>query len=258
MAQLELMQQMLSAAMRGADSVPEAGNSPDQQQTATSPELNGVPETNVVSAEDNIDVPPFIRGSLRKLYVTRERLKRRLKALAYGDSPGSHGGIQKLYRFQTGEQGGMECAIEGLVSDLTGCDSARNKEEDELICALHEAVFENYNQWARYIDAGVVYSDKYHDYGSRTLLATVVGKKIVSTSPENNAAGGNKAVSPMVEEGKEQEAQEQEPEEKEAVPGSDVATRLHDLMLWYAIRAETANLRFMPEYVICVTCSAPK
>lgn len=32
-----------------------------------------------------------------------------------------------------------------------------------------------------------------------------------------------------------------------ALPGSDTTTRLTDLALWYCIRAEAANLRFMPE-----------
>jgi hypothetical protein len=32
-----------------------------------------------------------------------------------------------------------------------------------------------------------------------------------------------------------------------AAPGADTATRLYELCLWYCIRAEVANLRFMPE-----------
>lgn len=127
--------------------------------------------------------PPYLRGNVRRWYVLKAVLARRVLAIVQGAAsvpptsmqdpedlasvgaeadaypsvatdayegivPGV--ALRDAYGFQPGPLGAASTAAQGLVADLCGCGGAVPT-PDDAIALLHEEAFENYNRWARMV-----------------------------------------------------------------------------------------------------------
>jgi hypothetical protein len=167
--------------------------------------------------------PSFLRGTVLREFA----LKASLFSLIF-DAMEGPGGIRERYGFQGGVSGGARVAIDVLLADLVGGGGSPADTSDAAIAALHEAYFENYNNWALTVGARCVFSERLVSADSRLSVDSLQGPRVAAARA---AAGLPAAPSPP------------------PLPATGAAPRerLADLVLAYAIRTESANLRFMPE-----------
>ena len=101
-------------------------------------------------AASSSSAPPWIRGSLLAHYNLKEALAPLIRA-AMASVAAEHG-------FHAAPQGAVEMASDLLLSQLCGGGGPAHAGPPEAIAALHECVFENYNNWALMVGGRCVYS----------------------------------------------------------------------------------------------------
>ena len=168
--------------------------------------------------------PPYLRGTLAAFW----QQKASLSALVTS----AMDTVQQLHGFHSAENGAVALAKATLLSHLTGGGGAPLLPQD-AIAALHENVFENYNNWSLMVGARCVWSAR---------LGPPLQSEVQLSGP---------ALPPWV------------PPAPPYASGADARVRLSQLCLHYAIRAEAANLVFMPElcawlfHQMSVGCAPP-
>ena len=168
------------------------------------------------------NAPSFLRGTVLREFA----LKASLSALVTSAMEGP-GGVSERYGFQGGPGGGARVAVGVLIADLVGGGGSPAESTEAAIAALHEAYFENYNNWALTVGARCVYSER--------LISADAGLSAVVLGGPRVAAAAATAGLPAP------------PPPPPPLTGAAPRERLTDLALAYAIRVESANLRFMPE-----------
>jgi hypothetical protein len=164
--------------------------------------------------------PPYLRGTALAYFAA--------KASAGAAVAREMGAQGALHGFTAD---GVACASERLVSDLTG-GGGPPRTDEHAIAELHEAVFENANNWGLMVGGRCVFSAR---------LAEGSGSGVTAAELAGPAAGAARA---RVE--REGGAPPRPPPLPFAAGGAP-RERLVDLCLFYLIQTEAANIRFMPE-----------
>jgi hypothetical protein len=120
------------------------------------------------------------------------------------------GVLVSRFGFDNAPSGAAECAADALVADVTG--AGIDVEDD--IARLHAGTLDNYHHWVRVVNTPPLAGTHWDAEVEQALVAAAT-----------TASARGQCSEPSVE----------------------TVRLLADLALWYAIRAETVDMRYMPE-----------
>jgi len=167
--------------------------------------------------------PTFLRGTPLLFFAAKQSL-----AAAVAREMGGAAGVGAQFGFTPD---GVACASERLVADLTG-GGGPPRADDDAVAELHEAAFENYNNWALMAGGRCAFSARLAEGGgSGVTAAELAGPAAGAAAARAEREGGAPPRAPR----------------PPFAAGGAPRERLVDLCLLYLIHTEGANLRFMPE-----------